>query len=54
MEGTEKPHMDKYKEIMNDWNYDASCRLPSFLVSDLENFKHLNFVAQSVQIFCSR
>jgi hypothetical protein len=27
IEGIEKPHMDKYKEITNDWNYDASCTL---------------------------
>jgi hypothetical protein len=27
MEGREKPHMDKYKEITNDWNYDTSCML---------------------------
>jgi hypothetical protein len=33
-----KTHMDKYKEIINDWNYDASCALKSLLVSDLENF----------------
>jgi hypothetical protein len=49
MEGIEKPHTDKYKEIMNDWNYDASCMLTSFLVWDLENFKCLIFIAQSVQ-----
>jgi hypothetical protein len=49
MEGREKPHTDKYKEIMNDWNYDVSCTLTSLLVWDLDNFKHLIFVAQSVQ-----
>jgi hypothetical protein len=48
MECTEKPHMDKYEEILNDWNYDASCILTSLLVLDLENFQHLTFVAQSV------
>jgi hypothetical protein len=48
MEGTEKPHMDKHKEITSDWNYDASCTLTSLLVWDLENFKCLIFVAQSV------
>jgi hypothetical protein len=47
MEGTEKPYVDKYKEITNDWNYDASCTLTSLPVSDLENFMHLIFVAQS-------
>jgi hypothetical protein len=48
MEGREKPHMVKYKEIMNYWNYDASCMLTSLPVLDLENFKHLIFVAQCV------
>jgi hypothetical protein len=44
MEGTEKPHVDKYKDITNDRNY-VSCMLTSLLVSDLEN---CFFVAQSV------
>jgi hypothetical protein len=44
MEGTEKPHVDKYKELTNNWNYDASCTL----TWDLENFKRLIFVAQTV------
>jgi hypothetical protein len=48
MEGTEKPHMDEYKEVMNDWDYGASCTLTSLLVLYLENFQHLIFVAQSV------
>jgi hypothetical protein len=52
MEGREKPHMDKYKEITNDRNYDASCTLTSLLVSDLENFKCLISVAQSVYPSC--
>jgi hypothetical protein len=39
MEGREKPHVVKYKEIMNDLNYDASCTLTSLPVFDLENFK---------------
>jgi hypothetical protein len=43
MEGREKLHTDKCKEITNDWNYDASCMLP---VLGLENFKCLIFVAQ--------
>jgi hypothetical protein len=38
--------MDKYKEITNDWNYDASCKLTSLPVSDFESFKRLIFVAQ--------
>jgi hypothetical protein len=48
MEGKEKPLKDKYKEITNDWNYDASCMLASLLVWDLENFKCLVFVVESV------
>jgi hypothetical protein len=48
MEGIEKPYADKYKEITNDWNYDASCTLTSLPVWDLENFKRLIFVVQSV------
>jgi hypothetical protein len=50
MEGREKPDMDKYKEFVNDWNYDVSCMLTSFLVLDFENFKHLIFVGQSVHL----
>jgi hypothetical protein len=49
MEGIEKPHTDKYKEIAINWNYDASCTLTSLPVWDLENFKRLIFVVQSVQ-----
>jgi hypothetical protein len=48
MEGIEKPHMDKSKEIMNDWNYDASCMFRSVAVGYLENFNCLIFVAHSV------
>jgi hypothetical protein len=48
MEGRENPHMDKYEEITNDWNYDAHCILASLLISELEDFKHLFFVARSV------
>jgi hypothetical protein len=39
-----------YNEITNDWNYDASCTLTSFPVSDLESLKRFIFVAQSIQI----
>jgi hypothetical protein len=49
MKGREKPHVYKYKEIMNNWNYDASCMLTSLPVSDVEHFEQLVFVAQSVQ-----
>jgi hypothetical protein len=41
--------MEKYKEITNRWNYDASCMLTTLPVSDSEHFKRLIFVAQSVQ-----
>jgi hypothetical protein len=49
MEGIEKPHTDKYKEITNNYNYDASCTVASIPIWDLENFKHLIFVVLSVQ-----
>jgi hypothetical protein len=39
---------DKYKEIINDFNYDATCTLMLLPVWDLENFEHLIFVVQSV------
>jgi hypothetical protein len=51
MEGREKPHTDKYKETTNDWNYDAIGMLTFLLVWELENFKCLIFVAQSVHTF---
>jgi hypothetical protein len=50
MEGIDKPHTGKYKEITNHLNYDASCMLTSLPVWDLENFKRLIFVVQSVQV----
>jgi hypothetical protein len=49
MEDTEKPYMDKYKEIMNDWNYNANCMLTLIPIWDL-NFKLLFFVVQNVPI----
>jgi hypothetical protein len=48
MEGIDKPHIGKYKEITNDLNYDASCTLTSLPVWDLQNFKRLIFVVQTV------
>jgi hypothetical protein len=39
-------HSDMY--IMNNWTYEAYCKLTSFPISDLENFKRLIFVAHSV------
>jgi hypothetical protein len=50
VEGIDKPHAGKYKEITNDSNYDASCTLTSLPVWDLENFKRLIFVVQTVRI----
>jgi hypothetical protein len=41
--------MDKYKEIMNDWNCEANCMLTSLPVWDFEKLDHVIFVAQSVQ-----
>jgi hypothetical protein len=32
MESREELHMDKYKEIINDWNCDSSCMLILFPV----------------------
>jgi hypothetical protein len=49
MVGKGQPHANKYKEIKNDWNHDASCTLTSHLIQDLENVKPLIFVVQSVQ-----
>jgi hypothetical protein len=46
MEGIDKPHTGKYKEITNDSNYDVSCTLTSLPVWDLENFKRFIFVVQ--------
>jgi hypothetical protein len=38
MKGTEKPHMDKHKEITNCFNHDASSTPTSLSVSDLKNY----------------
>jgi hypothetical protein len=45
MDGRGEPHLDKYKEIMNDWNYVASSSLTSLLVLDFQNINCLIFVA---------
>lgn len=37
MEERKRPHMNKYKKITNDWNYDASCGITLLPVSDLES-----------------
>jgi hypothetical protein len=42
------PHAEKYKEIANDCNYDATCTLTSLPVSDSGKFKCLSFLVQSV------
>lgn len=47
MEGTRKPHTDKYMKIMNTRNYDFNCKLTSFPVSVL-HFTRLVFAVQSV------
>jgi hypothetical protein len=47
MEGIKKPHINKCKEIMNDWNYDNICTLTSLLSWDLENLEHLAFTVHS-------
>jgi hypothetical protein len=43
MEGSKKLHMDRYKEIVNDWNYDASCMLTSLPGLGLRKFQVLDF-----------
>jgi hypothetical protein len=48
MKGREEPHTDKYKEIANDWNYDANCTLTSLPVLGLTYLKSLIFVTQCV------
>jgi hypothetical protein len=45
----EKSHIRQVEGNYNDWNYDASCALTSLPILDLENFKGLIFIAQSVQ-----
>jgi hypothetical protein len=47
MEGRQKPHMKKHKQIMNDQNYDTRCMLTPLPASDSENFKYFNFAAQA-------
>lgn len=51
MDDREKLPMEKCKEITNDWIYDDSCTLVSIPVSELENFKGLFFVSQSVLLY---
>jgi hypothetical protein len=49
MEGRGKPHIGKYQEITNDWNFDARCMLTSLSSSNSEHLKSLIFVAHSTQ-----
>jgi hypothetical protein len=39
MEGIEKPHTNKYKEIRNYWIYDSSSTVTPLPVWNLENVK---------------
>ena len=41
MESTEKPHTNRHKYIMNDFNYDATNTLTSHKIYGLDNWKHL-------------
>jgi hypothetical protein len=48
MVGREEPHMDEYKEVMKDLNYDMSCVHASLPVSISGNFNCLTSVIQCV------
>lgn len=50
MAGREEPHLNEYKRVLNDWNYDVCCTLTSLLFSDLENLMCLVVVVQSIQL----
>lgn len=50
MEGGGNPYMDRYMKVLNDWNYVDSCVVASLLVWHLENFRHMIFVAQILQV----
>jgi hypothetical protein len=54
MEGTAKSQTDKYKEIKNYWNDDASCERTSLPDIDTGNIRRLAFVAQSVPSLASQ
>jgi hypothetical protein len=45
-----KPHMDKRKEITDDWNYDSSCAFTLLPVSGFDNFKQ-GFLLHRVYMF---
>jgi hypothetical protein len=44
MKDIEKPHMDKYKQISNNWNYDSSCTLTSLPVSSTWFLLHRGYI----------
>jgi len=50
MEGTEKPHMHKYKEITNARHWDTTYVITSLPFSHLDNIKCFISTMQSVQI----
>ena len=39
----DKPHVDTYKEIMNELNYDATCTITALPIFDLETCKRFVF-----------
>jgi hypothetical protein len=46
----ERSHIDKYKEITNDWNYDASCMLTSLPILYLRTQSVLAIYEHQIQI----
>jgi len=50
MEGAEIAHMEKYKQITNDWKYGASCLLTPVLVLHSAHFNCLIFVVQRYKL----
>jgi hypothetical protein len=48
MEVREEPCVDKFEEIMKDWNFDTICMLASLPVSFSGNFNSLASVMQCV------
>jgi hypothetical protein len=51
MKGREKPHMEKWREMMNNSNCDGGCTATSLMVFDLEKFRPLIFIERTVLIF---
>lgn len=50
MEGRQKLHVNKYKEIVSDSNYVTHCMRMSLLGVHLKFSEYLMLVAQSVQL----